>query len=304
VLADVLTALAYAPHLGPAHGPALLGTSVHRRHVFADRAWALGEELVRPGTAWHVQGSLLGLDHALARLSLRRLDGEMPGRAPGLDPRTALGFARAVALRNAFDLDDAAAGAVAEAIARGRARAARADDLRHAGIFAREAGLDPWRAEGLRHVMKADPQAAARYFTLDELLRLGGPEPLTGEAWGAPDLAGGGALRLRPPPTLGPAAFLGQRPEERLAEAVPDAVWRVALELHARALPARLLPGVLGFFTQDLVQEAAPDSPDDALAVARLARDWPAERFDDYVSALTGDGPLVAAPDPAEPRAR
>jgi hypothetical protein len=77
-------------------------------------------------------------------------------------------------------------------------------------------------------------------------------------------------------------------------------VWRVATELHARHLPASLTPGVLGLFTQDLVQEANLSSPDDGLAIARLARDWPAERFDDYVSALTGDGPLVPAPDPGD----
>ena len=299
VLANTLASLAYAPHLGPAHGSALLGASVARRHDFAGRPWTLPIEVVRPGVPWHVQGSLLGLDVALARLSLRRLTGDMPLRAPHLDPPTTLAFARTVALRSPFTLRDDEAAAIAAAITRGRQRADRATDARESQALAHEAGLPPWRTEGLRHFRHEPGPGAGGFFTLQELFRLGQPEPVPGDAWGAPDLARGGSLRLRRPGNA--EAFLGQRPEGVLAEHVGDPVLRVAVELHARRLPASLGPGVLSLFVQDLAQEAAPISRDDGLGLARFARDWPAERFDDYVSALSGDGPLVPAPEPGEP---
>ncbi|HEY6551969.1 MAG TPA: hypothetical protein VI669_01365, partial [Vicinamibacteria bacterium] len=250
----------------------------------------------RPGVPWHVQGSLLGLDVALARLSLRRLTGDMPRRAPLLDPPTTLAFARTVALRSPFTLRDDEAAAIAAAIGRGRERAARATD---SPSLARDAGLPPWRAEGLRHLLHEPGTAAAAFFTLQELLRLGQPEALPNDAWGTPDLARGGSLRLRRPGR--PEAFLGQQPEALLAEHVGDPVLRVAVELHARRLPASLGPGVLSFFVQDLAQEAAPIARDDGLGLAQFARDWPAEHFDEYVSALSGDGPLIPAPEPGEP---
>ena len=93
VLADTLTSILYAASLGDPEGPALAGGNVALRHdlgaagvmgprcrvAAADRR-ALGQGLAR------VTGSLLGLDVALARLSLRRLDSSlMPP-----EPRTRL----------------------------------------------------------------------------------------------------------------------------------------------------------------------------------------------------------------------
>jgi hypothetical protein len=298
LLADTLASLAYAPHLGSAHGSALLGADVARRHDFAREPWALPVEVVRPGVPWHVQGSLLGLDVALARLSLRRLTGDMPRRAPLLDPPTTLAFARTVALRSPFTLSDDDAAAIAAAIGRGRERAGRATDAGDPEALARVAGLPPWRTEALPYNLREPGRGAAHFFTLQELLRLGHPDPFPGDAWGVPDLSRGGSLRLRRPGRA--EEFLGQQPEGLLAEHVGDPVLRVALELHARRLPASLVPSVLGLFIRDLAQEAAPIARDDGLGLAQFARDWPGERFDDYVSALSGEGPLVPAPEPGE----
>jgi hypothetical protein len=300
LLAETLTALAYAPCLGAAQGTALAGASVAARHELGARPWALPEEVLGTGAPWHVRGSILGLDLALARLSLRRLTAEMPSHAPSLDPRTGLSFARTVVARNPFALRDHEAGAIVEAIARGRERAASAIGESGALELARDAGLDPWRARGLRSVLEDEPAAVARFFTLAELLRLGHPDPPHGDAWGTPDLARGGSLRLLSPAPGGYDDLLGQRLEDLLAARVPDLVLRVAIELSARRLPARLVPGVMSLFVQDFVQESAPIAHDDWLALARYARDAPAERFDEYVSAVVGDGPLVPVPDPGE----
>jgi hypothetical protein len=300
LLAETLTALAYAPHLGSAQGTALAGASVAGRHEFGPHPWELPEEVLGTGAPWRVRGSLLGLDLALARLSLRRLTAEVPSHAPGLDPRMGLAFARTAVWRSPFAMRDDEAKAIAEGITRGRERAAGAIDAGVAAVLGNDAGLDPWRARGLRSVLTDEPGAASGFFTLAELLRLGRPN-LAGDVWGTPDLARGGSLRLFAPPGAGYDDLLGQRLENLFAGRLQDLVLRVAVELDARRLPARLVPGILTFFVQDFVQEAMPTASDDWLTLARYARDAPSERFDEYVSALVGDGPLVPAPDPVEP---
>jgi hypothetical protein len=191
--------------------------------------------------------------------------------------------------------------AIAEAIARGRERAAEARGVSDSAGLARAAGLDPWRAQGLGYTLEHEPRTAAGFFTLEELMRLGHPDATPGDPWGTPDLTRGGSLRLVSPPRGGYDDLLGQRLEDLDAARAPDLVLRVAVELDSRRLPASLVPGVLSMFAQDLVQEATPLSHDDWLALARFARDAPTERFDEYVSALVGEGPLVPAPEPGEP---
>jgi hypothetical protein len=136
------------------------------------------------------------------------------------------------------------------------------------------------------------------------MLRVGRPEGALSEAWGTPDLARGGSLRLLPAPAGGYDDLLGKRLEELQAAWASDLILRTADELNSRRLPASLIPGILSLFVHDLVQEATPSSHDDLLAVARYAQRIAAERFDDYVSALAGEGPLVAAPSPGDPGAR
>jgi len=58
---------------------------------------------------------------------------------------------------------------------------------------------------------------------------------------------------------------------------------------------------MMSLFVQDFVQDVVPMASDDWLTLARYARDVPTERFDEYVSAVVGEGPLVPAPDPGEP---
>lgn len=81
-LAAALVALAYTPALGDPEGSVALSPDVITRHRFGigsaptareSAAWAMPVERTGTGEAWHVEGALLGLDTALARLSLRRL---------------------------------------------------------------------------------------------------------------------------------------------------------------------------------------------------------------------------------------
>ena len=82
-LAESLTSILYAAYLGEPDGPALTGGNVASRHDLALTptilprpidAWRLPIEEYRSRGGWRVTGSLLGLDTALAGLSLRRLD--------------------------------------------------------------------------------------------------------------------------------------------------------------------------------------------------------------------------------------
>ncbi len=89
-------------------------------------AWALPREQVGDGTPWHIEGSLLGLDIALARLALRRIaDNEMPV-APTINLNDQLTFARTVMTLNPHALRDADRDRIVAAIARGRERVAAA----------------------------------------------------------------------------------------------------------------------------------------------------------------------------------
>ena len=105
-IADALLTLIYTPALGDPEGPALLGGDVAQRHNFGlvgpagmrrdFVAWALPREQVGDGSPWHLEGSILGLDIALARLALRRIaDNEMPV-APTINLNDQLTFARTV----------------------------------------------------------------------------------------------------------------------------------------------------------------------------------------------------------------
>ena len=116
----------------------LLGRNVALRHDFgfgrrdadARLRIAVGRAApgVTPGVPWHVSGSLLGLDIALAPLALRRLNFERVLEAPKLTSNEREAFAVSVSLLDPFALRDADRDAIADAIAGsadGAARSAR-----------------------------------------------------------------------------------------------------------------------------------------------------------------------------------
>ena len=87
-LADTLTSILYAAHVGDPEGSALEGGNVALRHDLALSSdvprhpigtWRLPSEQFGARDGWRIVGSLIGLETALGRLSLRRLDSsEMP----------------------------------------------------------------------------------------------------------------------------------------------------------------------------------------------------------------------------------
>lgn len=295
VLAEALAAIAYAPHLGPVDGPALAGSSVASRHVFGERPWNLPVEVVLPSVAWHVEGSLLALDMALAGLAPRRVGTDMPAKQPGLDARGLLPYARAIPLMSPFAVRDEDVAAIAAAIRRGRERARGLATSEDVDAAARDAGLEAWRREGLRWALSNEPEARGSFFTLGELLGLGSRDPIAPAEWGTCDLALGGSLRLRPPAPRAAVDDAGRRPEELVPARLPDLSLRVADDLGRRSLPAGLAPALLARLVRDFADEASPLDYDDRVALARYPRDLPDDRADDFIASLSDDGPLQPA---------
>ena len=116
--------LAYAVYLGDPDGAALLPGDVSRRHDFGfgqkdtdqrlRAAWMMPRPDVSPGVPWHVDGSLLGLDIALAPIAMRRLSSDRALEAPTLSSNERESFAVGFGLMNPFALTDTTRDAIAE----------------------------------------------------------------------------------------------------------------------------------------------------------------------------------------------
>ena len=298
-LAPALASLLYAAHLGDPDGPALAGEDVSRRHEFGREPWELPEEVAGPGVPWHVRGSLLGLERALARLQLRRLSAdELPEAPPVVGAGLQRWLAVPLALANPRDLSDEDRDALAAAIASGRGRVAALQaggaDVAAAG---RDAGLEPWRTRAFAWMLEHEASARASFFSLGELVRLGAPAGPRWDAWGvSAELARGLLPRLPDPLPLDESA--GRQPEPAVAERFVDASLRVAQHLAARRLPASLAPAVASALLPDLFVEARPLALDDRHGLDAWVRALPPERLDDAVAALAGRGPLQPAARP------
>lgn len=312
LLADVVTALAYALFLGAPDGPALLAGSVALRHDFGVLAgrrtpwdpapgWAFPTEDRAGG--WHLVGSLLGLDLALARLSLRYPRADVVPDPPLVTANDWRTLAETVVLMDPATLPDDEGVRLSEAIARGRERAdllvARPD---LASEVARDAGLGALERAALAWRLAHDRAAVASSFSLGHLLRLGGGR--LPAAWGTSARSATGCWCLDAPPPEGWETFAGRPMTGLLATRVVDLTLRTALELRVRALPAALVPAVLALATPDFLHAVRPVHADDLAAFTRGARELSSDSFTAYLSALASGGPLVEVSDAGTGRAR
>jgi hypothetical protein len=303
VLVSSLTALVYATAIGEPDSPVARAGAVWRRHRFGGAtrdlvdspvAWRLASEIFGPD-GWHLSGSLLKLDLALAPLALRRLDPtEMPAASAlsAMDRRT---LAMTVALIDPRAIADDARDSVAAAQDRGRERvmglAARPETL---DAIADAAALSEWRRSGLRWQLARDASRVSEGLTPLELFRLGGGSPLVG--WGAAAVALDGCFCLRLSQATAWEEYAGRPASGQLATQLADVMLRTAQALSARRLPGLLMRDVAAFAMQDAMDAARPGYFDDWLSVAFAARDLSNDRFDDYVAALTAAGPLIPVP--------
>lgn len=318
-LADITTGealldLAYAADIGDPDGPALLSRNGALRHDFGfgridtetrnRLLWAVPRQDFQPGVAWHVTGSALGLDIALARLALTRLNADHLGAVPRIPSIDRDGFAIGLALMRTRDLRDDTRDAIAAALARGTARveaaAADAPELERIATTLRFDGL---RRRSLRVMATDAPSRVPELLSLTELVQVGeGPSPSELAPWGSMALPLSGCPCTH---VVSPSAWplLIGRPQLSLAAAsVSDLNIRVAAALSELRLPAQLAKPVLAAAIQDFIEDAAPLDGGDWWALSRAARTLTRERIEDYVaSAASVGGVLVPDEDNGEP---
>lgn len=306
ILTDALLSLAYAVDLGDPEGTVLLAGNVALRHDFglavkdaearARMAWGMPKAAVAPGTAWHVAGSLLGLDIGLAPLALRRINADHVIGAPTLTANERETFAASLALMNPFALEDADRDAIGVALARGRARVAAltADTVNAVGD---EIGMDGWRRRAARWTLaneRMQPTDVLGLFSMTELLRLGGGASVGAyDSWGMAAVDSVGCICTRLMPSGQWTLWTGRPQLGLLAGTVADLNLVVAEMLYQLKLPAALARQVLAGAVQDFIDEAKPTDPDDWLTLARSAQSVTRERIEDYISAAAADGPLL-----------
>jgi hypothetical protein len=301
--AQALVALVYAMHLGDPEGPALLPGDVSRRHDFGlgqrdteqrlRAAWMMPLQDVSPGVPWHIDGSLLGLDVAMASMGLRRLVSDRV-LAPTLSSNERETFVVGWGLMNPFDLTDAGQAAIASAIENGRRRVGRLKEPADAARLAGQFRMDGWRRRALQWTVVNEPERVESLFALHELLALGSPPgEIDLSPWGAPALISEGCLCTRLPSPGRLPLLMGRRQIGLLATAVPDLNLHIARTLAGLRLPARLAKYVLSAAVVDFVDEVRPTDPDDWLSLVRGAALVPREQIEDYVAAAAADGPLV-----------
>jgi hypothetical protein len=307
--ADTLMTVLYAAHIGDPEGPALASENVAPRHAFeftavrpgvkSMTAWRLPIETFGGSTGWRVHGSLLGLDLALRRLSLRRLDLGLLPSGPKLPLLERHGVMLTTALMNPLRLTDEDRDRIALALARGRERyaAAKADPALF-DAYAADAAMPALRREALRWSLANDADAAGRFVSLTDFFFAGAPQDAAAASlddWGAAMLTLTGCVCLRMPARTA-EDHLGGRPSAGLlATRGIDVVLRIVESLSRLKLPAALAPGVLAFAMQDVIDAASPAHFDDWQAFSLASKTLPDERLVDYIAALTADGPLVPA---------
>jgi hypothetical protein len=302
VFGEAVLSYAYATALGDPEGTALLGRNVALRHDFgfthpnrefrARLPLTLPVQHAQPGGAWHVTGSLLGIDLALAPLAMRRISLE-PLDPPRLSPGEREAFALGVTLMDPARLRDEDRDAIVASLERGRTRletALAAGGADFADVMD-ALNLEPRRRRAIAWTLAHDRTKAREAFSLGEVLALGGIAPdVDLDAWGTSALASTGC----PCTAIGSTddwRRLESRPQAGLlASASSDLNLRIAVELGAMSLPAALAQQVLAAATLDLTESVAPIDAQDWLAIARGARDVPRARIEDYIAATTAVG--------------
>ena len=306
-ITSALLSLIYTPALGDPEGPALLGGDIAQRHNFGlvgpagmrrdNLAWAVPREQVGDGSPWHVEGSILGLDIALARLALRRIaDNEMPV-APTINLNDQLTFARTVMTLNARALRDADRDEIVAAIERGVSRIKSAGtDLKALTALIDEVQMPAPVRQTLLWTLTRMPDASvvASLFGLRDTFWLGKPRlsKETLDQWGIYSENLTSRLTTVMPVPSSWDNFGGRADGGLIATQSPDLILRMAQETAHIKLPAQLIPSLLMFATQDYWHDVESRFPDDWPAMARQALALSPSRVEDYVAALAGAGPL------------
>lgn len=306
-LASVLSSIVYAPFVGTRDSQALLGGDPSSLHDLglaeidpgvADLLpWQFPVEVRDRSLGWHLRGSLLGLDVALGQFALRRMSKDEVPPAPRVTDVERRALTEPVLLLSPFDQSEAGRDALVAALTRGRARLAEAQASRGALLrAAAEAGLDEWRVQMLQWMIDHEPNRMAELWSLAEIVRLGYSDASSAEsfdAFGSSMWSVRGQLACQFPWRQPWTTFAGRRGVRLVAGLVPDLAIVVAESLVRLNLPSRLSAGVLAVVTRELLDTVRVNHDDDWLALVVGVQRVAGRPFEDYVAALTYDGPLI-----------
>ena len=306
VLGDALVSFAYAADIGDPDGAALLAGNVALRHDFGlarkdsetrvRMPWLPPRQDFQPGVPWHVAGSLLSLDVALAPMNLRRMTLDRIADAPKLSSVEREAFAVSVNLLEPQRLKDADRDAIAAAIGRGRDRVA---SLIRGGEsldpLADALGFDGWRRRATAWAMEHDPASVPQQFSLVELLHLGGGAAGTDlDAWGTTAIHTNGCVCTRMPSPREWRLLDGRPQFPMMAATMGDFNLAMALMLREMNLPSLLAKPILAVAMQDFIDELNPANSNDWWGLSRAAQTLRRQRVEDYVAvAAAVNGPLV-----------
>ena len=303
LLSQALMSFAYAADLGDPDGATLLADDVSRRHDFgfgvkdseirSRTPWSAPRQDVAPGVAWHVTGSLLGLDVGLASLALRRLNVERVIEAPRLTSNLREAFAMSIAFMNPFALRDQDRDTIVDGIERGRRRLAALAGPSDLDAVADELAFDGARRRALAWTLAHERDRVESMVSLTELLVLGGAPIDRLNAWGMSMLGTEGCLCLRLTPPGRWSTLLGRPQLGITAAGMADVNLHVAVRLKELQLPAALARVVLSAAMQDFIDDVRPTDEADWITMARTARRLTREQVEDYVAAATAAGPLM-----------
>lgn len=316
LLARGLIDVTYAAAMGQPDRTSISAGDAATRHDFRDdwhgsphtgpwRFPAPGTGSV-PGRDWHVAGSLLGLDVALAEFSLIRLSSRPPSKRPTMNDEDRRVMTQAVALTEPAALTEADRDRVVETLRKGRDRLAAVRTPAAAAAVADEIRLAPARRTLLPWVAAHDPWRLAAFLSPIELLWLGleqRPVDAGLQAWGGPAEPRLGCLCVQ---------LLDRRPWETiagrwnrglLASGFPDLNLRLAELLLELQMPAPLLSPVLAAATIDFIENATSRDPDDRRGPVEFVQALGTDRVEQYLALLTTDGPLVPVGDGPGPGA-
>ena len=308
---DVLLSLVYALHIGDPDSPLWLQGDVAYRHDFGllnrdglDPAllswWFPVEQL---GTTWHVRGSLLGLDLALARLRLPRVAAGGPPVEPVMAPEDHRVFIESVGLFAPAHDGDEAMHAIGDAIREGRAQViAAARDLQTLERLAATAHLGEWRRYYvLPWLVANEPDEVIHSFSLTELYWIGissrASLPAGTDGWGTSVFSIADCVCLRVPSPQSWEDLSGRI--GAVPTSLSDATFRLAELMSDLKLPAALARHLLPVLMRDFLDRVQMVYSDDWTAVARYWATVDRDRVEDAMAQLTVDGPLLAGQDPS-----
>jgi hypothetical protein len=305
-----LVELVYAVHMGWADDLPLSAAAASRRHVFVkpfgpgrNRLWtppAINSDRRFP---WHVSGSALGLDVALAPVAMRRLSLKPLGASPLLNTGDrGLLVTTAVVIDPRAFTDDAIE-AVRDLESRARRRLDAVKNARDAREAAAMAGASLLRASVAGWLAENDRASLAAFFSSTELVRMGlegTPVPDALRAWGNYELPLTGRARSGPLPDLPWERYAG-RSRRMLAYAAPDLQITLALRLADLGFPASLVPMLMASASLDLVNSAPSRHTDDWQALAARVQAIDQTAVERYLGLLTTGGPLRPAQGSSEP---